>query len=94
MLATLLHRHFNLIVGLQVAILNASALPGRVIPSILADRFGVLNVGIPCVLFSAVLIFVLTAVKTVGGMIVFAILYGFMSGAGMFHVSCFIDNPS
>jgi len=54
----------------------------------LADHFGVYNVGIPCMLSSAVLIFAMTAARTVASMIVFAILYGFASGAGMYHVSC------
>jgi len=53
----------------------------------LADRYGALNVGIPCILFTAVLIFAMTAAKTVAGMIILAILYGLVSGAGMFHVS-------
>jgi len=83
-LVSLLYHHFNLTVGLQVAILNASALAGRIIPNMLADRIGVYNVGIPCMLSSAVLIFAMTAVKNVAGMIVFAILYGFVSGAGKF----------
>lgn len=86
MSVSLLYCHFNLTIDLQVAILNASALAGRIIPNMLADCFGVYNVGIPCVLSCAVLIFAMTAVRTVAGMIVFAILYGFVSGAGMYHV--------
>jgi len=72
---------------LQVAILNASAIPGRIIPSMLADYFGVYNVGIPCVLSCGIIIFAMIRIETVSGMIILAILYGFMSGAGMseFH---------
>ena len=85
MLVSLFYLQFNLIVGSQITILNASAFAGRIIPNMLADRFGVYNVAIPCVLSSAVLTFAMTAVRSVTGMIIFAILYGFMSGAGMYH---------
>ena len=83
---SLFYLHFNLIVGSQITILNASAFAGRIIPNMLADRFGVYNLAIPCILSSAVLVFSMTAVRTVAGMVIFAILYGFMSGAGMYHI--------
>ncbi|CAA7262221.1 unnamed protein product [Cyclocybe aegerita] len=65
----------------SIAILNAAALPGRIFPNMLADHVGPYNVAIPCVLFCAVLIYAMLAIKTVGGVIGFGILYGFLSGA-------------
>jgi len=53
----------------------------------LADYFGVYNGGISCTLSSMVLIFAITAIRTVTGMIFFAILYRFMSGTSMYYVS-------
>ena len=54
-------------------------------PNMPADRFGVYNAGIPCLLSCGILIFTMTCVKAVAGMIVVAMLYGFMSGACMFQ---------
>ncbi|KXN80861.1 Riboflavin transporter MCH5 [Leucoagaricus sp. SymC.cos] len=66
---------------LQVVILNAGAVPRRILPNMLANYFGTYNVGIPCVISCGILIFAMTGVKTVAGMILLTILYGFMSGA-------------
>jgi len=65
----------------SIAILNAAAIPGRIIPNMLADYFGPYNVAIPCVISCGLLIFAMLGIKTVAGMVVLAILYGFMSGA-------------
>jgi len=65
----------------SLAILNVGSIPGRVIPNLLADRFGPFNVIIPFVAASAVLVFALFGIKTVADVVVFAILYGFVSGA-------------
>jgi len=64
----------------SLAILNVGSIPGRVIPNLLADRFGPFNVIIPFVAASAVLVFALFGIKTVADVVVFAILYGFVSG--------------
>ncbi|KAL9708574.1 hypothetical protein Ac2012v2_008261 [Leucoagaricus gongylophorus] len=64
-----------------VAILNAGAIPGRIVPNMLADYFGTYNVGIPCVISCGILIFAMIGVKTVAGMVILAILYGAASGA-------------
>lgn len=56
---------------------------GRVIPSMLAARFGPLNVVIFCLLITSILVFYTLAVKGVVGTMVFAILYGFFSGSCM-----------
>ncbi len=64
-----------------VPILNAGSIFGRLVPNAMADRFGALNMLIPCALVCAVLAFTWTAVHEVGGIVAFAILYGFFSGS-------------
>ncbi|KAI0950722.1 hypothetical protein AcW1_007958 [Taiwanofungus camphoratus] len=63
-----------------VPILNAASVFGRIIPNFVADRTGPLNILIPCALISGVLVFCWTAVHDVGGLLAFALLYGFFSG--------------
>lgn len=81
----------------QVAILNAGAIPGRIIPNMLADHFGTYNMAIPFLTACGILIFAMIGVKTVAGMVVVTILYGFMSGAGTYdrfcHASLAVDLP-
>ncbi|QRV85479.1 major facilitator superfamily transporter [Ceratobasidium sp. AG-Ba] len=65
----------------SLAILNASSIFGRTIPNLLADKFGIFNVIIPCSAIVGVLVFAMFGVKSAGALIVFSILYGFFSGA-------------
>jgi len=64
-----------------LTIQNAASIPGRTIPNFLADRMGVFNVLIFMTFGTGVLVFALFGVTTVAGVVVFAILYGFFSGA-------------
>ncbi|KZT28360.1 MFS general substrate transporter [Neolentinus lepideus HHB14362 ss-1] len=64
-----------------IPILNASSFLGRTIPSFLADIWGPFNVAIPMTVIAGALIFALFGASTSPGMLVFAILYGFFSGA-------------
>ncbi|KZT71789.1 MFS general substrate transporter [Daedalea quercina L-15889] len=64
-----------------LAILNAGSIPGRVIPNMLADRFGALNAAIPVSLIMGALVFVMFGVTNTPAIIIFSILYGFFSGA-------------
>ncbi|KAF7419342.1 hypothetical protein PC9H_001929 [Pleurotus ostreatus] len=65
----------------SLAIMNAAAIPGRIIPGILADYYGPFNIIVPSIAINATLIFALFGVKTDAGTIVFAILFGFSSGS-------------
>ena len=62
-------------------ILNAASAFGRIIPGLLADMFGSLNLIVPCAFSAAILMFAWLAIFNTGGFIVFCILYGFFSGA-------------
>ena len=55
-------------------------LAGRILPNVVADYIGCLNTLAPCVLACAILILAWIAVQGVGGLIVFALLYGFFTG--------------
>lgn len=64
-----------------LAIINSASVFGRVIPNLVADRTGPLNMIIPCCIISGVLSLCLIPVRTVAPLIVVCALYGFFSGA-------------
>ncbi|KAJ8690333.1 hypothetical protein PTI98_011764 [Pleurotus ostreatus] len=64
-----------------LAIMNGAALPGRIFPGLLADRFGPFTVIVPVTLLNVVFMFALFGDNSVGSTIAFAILYGISSGA-------------
>ncbi|KAI0876621.1 monocarboxylate permease-like protein [Hypoxylon argillaceum] len=63
-----------------IAILNGSGFFGRVIPGILSDRVGRLNMFAAASFASSILLFVWTQCTTKGAIIAFTVLYGFFSG--------------
>ena len=64
-----------------VSILNAASVPGRIIPGLLAPRFGPLNILLVSAIISSVLSLCWIAITDSGGLIAFGVLYGFFSGA-------------
>lgn len=63
-----------------VSILNAATIPGRILPSLVADRVGPLDTyAVVCALSSAS-VFYWTSVDNAAGNVAFAVLYGFFSG--------------
>ena len=62
-------------------VLNAGSIFGRIIPGLLADRFGSLNVMVPCGLLTAIFAFIWIGIVNAPGLWVFCVLYGFFSGA-------------
>jgi len=76
------YHHLSSTLGFYtIAILNAASIAGRVIPNSLADRTGQFNVICPVACVCAALIFAMFGATSAGAVIVFAILYGFFSGA-------------
>ncbi|KIK60071.1 hypothetical protein GYMLUDRAFT_85576 [Collybiopsis luxurians FD-317 M1] len=65
----------------ELAIVNASSTIGRILPNFVADKSGPLNNYIPACLGSTVLLFALFGITSDASLIVFAILYGFFTGA-------------
>lgn len=76
------HAHVGIDLSFYLlAVLNAASVFGRIIPGLLADRFGALEMLTLCTLGAAVLAYVGVVINTLGGLIGFAIVYGFLSGA-------------
>ena len=55
-------------------------MPGRIIPGLITDYVGPLNMLIPAAAITGILAFVWIGIKDLPGIIIFAILYGFFSG--------------
>ncbi|KZV88828.1 MFS general substrate transporter [Exidia glandulosa HHB12029] len=66
-----------------IAILNACAIPGRILPNLLAHRIGVMNVQMLSAISCAVIVFGLNGISYNGSATVIALtaLYGFFSGS-------------
>ena len=74
---------------IQVTILNAGSVFGRLLPNFFADRFGVYNMLLPCLYISSALIFAILGITNLAGVVVFGLLYGFWSGSCEFLVIFF-----
>lgn len=61
------------------AIVNAGAVAGRIVPSLLTDYIGPFNVLVPFAIVSSILCFCWIGTKNKGGIIVLGILFGFFS---------------
>ncbi|KAI0723230.1 MFS general substrate transporter [Earliella scabrosa] len=64
-----------------LAVMNAAAVFGRVVPNYFADKYGPFNTVLPVTFACAVLLFALFGITTLAGTVVFALLFGFFSGA-------------
>ncbi|KAK4694753.1 hypothetical protein P7C71_g2879, partial [Lecanoromycetidae sp. Uapishka_2] len=62
-------------------VLNAGSIFGRIIPGLLADKFGSLNALLPCSIIASILAFAWLGISKAAGIWVFCVLYGFSSGA-------------
>lgn len=65
----------------MTSILNAGSIFGRLVPNYLADKMGPLNVMAPYIGVCAILALCWIRIDNVAGIVVFAILYGYFSGA-------------
>ena len=78
-----------------VAVLNGASLLGRVLPGVLADRFGRFNILCAAGLSTGILIFCWPSITTSASIIVFSALFGFCSGAIISGTSvCLATCPS
>jgi MFS family permease len=63
-------------------IMNGLGLPGRLIPAYLSDKYsGPVNIFIPISAAAAILLYSWIAVSSLGGLVAFAIVYGFFGGS-------------
>ncbi|PNY29105.1 Riboflavin transporter MCH5, partial [Tolypocladium capitatum] len=63
-----------------VALLNASTIPGRLVPSLFADRFGPLDTYVVVCACTCGSVLYWISVTNAAGNVAFAVLYGFFSG--------------
>lgn len=76
------HVHVNTDLSFYLlATLNGASVFVRILPGLLADRFGALEMIIICTITAAIFAYIGIAINSLGGLIVFAIAYGFLSGA-------------
>lgn len=76
-----LHNESGIIVTYIIAIFNSVGFFGRILPLILSDMWGAMNVLIPTTFVSGCLVFAMLAATDTGILVVFAVLYGFFSSA-------------
>lgn len=62
-----------------ILVINAVGIPGRLIPNFIADKSGSLNLLLPFVFISAILVYVWIGVQTHAGLLVWAAFYGFFA---------------
>lgn len=65
----------------MVSIINAASLFGRILPGLMADRFGAYNMMVLSALSSGLVCCCWTETTSMGGIVVFSLAYGFASGA-------------
>ena len=64
-----------------VSILNAASIPGRILPGILADKIGRLNILLAAGVSTAIIVFCWAKLGGTAGIIIYALAFGFCSGA-------------
>ncbi|PGH07254.1 hypothetical protein AJ80_08040 [Polytolypa hystricis UAMH7299] len=66
--------------GYLLAVMNAASTFGRIIPGVLADKYGRLNIFSIGGIVTSITIFCFNSTKTNAALIVYSIIYGFVSG--------------
>lgn len=63
-------------------VMNALGVPGRILPALIADAYlGPINTLIPLVFLCGILLYIWAAVKTLNGLIAFAVIFGLVNAA-------------
>ncbi|KAG8532961.1 uncharacterized protein KY384_001742 [Bacidia gigantensis] len=70
----------ELVAAYMLPVLNAAAIPGRIVPGFITNHTGVLNLVIILTSIAGLLTLCWIAVHDLGGLIAFAIIYGFAFG--------------
>lgn len=65
----------------MLSIINATSVLGRIIPGLIADRVGALNMMVSCGLGATILAFTWLGIRSVAGAAIFAAFFGLCSGA-------------
>ncbi|KAJ3569824.1 hypothetical protein NP233_g4800 [Leucocoprinus birnbaumii] len=64
----------------SITIMNATSIVGRIVPNMIADKYGPLNTAVIFSFITGCLVFVMFGATTSGGVVAFGIFYGFFSG--------------
>ncbi|KAI0046365.1 MFS general substrate transporter [Auriscalpium vulgare] len=80
-LYTILHGMDPTFAFYTLTILNGAAIPGRILPNLLAQKYGALNVFTASAFSCAVLAWAFFGAKSIAGVVAFAVIYGFFAGA-------------
>jgi hypothetical protein len=65
-----------------IIIINGVAIPSRVLPGFIADRYtGVLNIFIPIILINGLMVFAWLGVTSITGLYAFTVVFGMVAGA-------------
>jgi MFS family permease len=83
--------------GYLLAILNGASTFGRIIPGVLADKYGRMNIFSIGAIVTGIVIFCLNSVTTTAGLVVYSVVFGFSSGTiisgGSAAISLCLKNP-
>lgn len=73
-------------------ILNAASVVGRILPNLITDKIGTINVYASSGLVVSIVAFTWMSVHNLGGLITFAVFYGFFSGTflSLAPVACMV----
>ncbi|KAL0570671.1 hypothetical protein V5O48_011295 [Marasmius crinis-equi] len=74
------HNMSHAVVTYGITVLNIVGVLGRTVPNLFADMWGPFNVTITMAIITGSLVFALLGTTTGGGLIPFAVIYGFTSG--------------
>jgi predicted MFS family arabinose efflux permease len=72
-----------------VSIVNGASFFGRILPGIIADKYGKFNCCVVCTLLAGIVALCWTRVESVAGLGVWAAAYGFASGVSMSRAQLF-----
>lgn len=64
-----------------ISLVNAGSVIGRIIPNLISDRIGPMNVQAPSIAIAAAMVLVWIPVQSIGPLVTISIIYGFFSGA-------------
>ncbi|KXN82935.1 Riboflavin transporter MCH5 [Leucoagaricus sp. SymC.cos] len=78
-----LHHINSTVTKYSITIMNATSIVGRVLPNLIADKYGPLNTIIVLCFVTGCLVFSMFGATTASGIIVFGIFYGFFSGGAV-----------
>ncbi|KAI0048032.1 MFS general substrate transporter [Auriscalpium vulgare] len=93
-LYTILHGMDSTFAFYSLTILNGAAIPGRILPNLLAQRYGQMNVFTASAFLCAILAWAFFGAKSVAGVVVFSVIYGFFVGAWFSLLSPVLSNMS